>query len=657
MHRLHLDYETFATVDIKKSTTHSYCAHPDTEILMLGWAYNDDEPQLWEPRLGPMPDALRQGLERDDIEKHAFNAPFERNITRYKAGIEVPIRQWRDTMIEAAALSFPLKLDDALEATGLEKKDPRGKQLITLFSSPAAKNHHADRYTWENRPNEWKEFGEYCLQDVRVERQLLHWCRQFRNMSELEWEYWFLDQHINDTGVPVDLELARAALDIWQEERLLYTEELRRMTGLEKVTRGPFLAWLESQGVFLPNTQKDTLAAYIKDCDNRWVRRALQLWSWKEARSLDKFKALLNGTDADQRIRFVLQFAGASRTRRWAGRQLQMQNLKSTQVPGDSTEEIIANVEKLSQQILARDAWGIKLTWAPKSIAEMLGSAIRHAIKASPGHKLCVYDLGSIESVVLGWLTGCKRINNVFANGMDTYKDFATELFQVPYDQVTKKQRKFSKPPVLGCGYHLGWKGLIAYSEGYGVDMSEPEAKHAVDTFRSMYWEVPVFWDWIWQAVKYTTQTFQPVEGYRLKVTRDEKFLYIELPSGRRLSYFLPEVLPHKTPWGEVLPTFSYMGLNDKNKWSRLFVHDGLLTENIIQAIARDILAEGLVRANQQGLRVVAHVHDEIIAEFPEGYDDWAMQVLHEAMTTRPAWGQDLLLTAAGYTAYRYMKD
>jgi DNA polymerase len=287
--------------------------------------------------------------------------------------------------------------------------------------------------------------------------------------------------------------------------------------------------------------------------------------------------------------------------------------------------------------------------------SELLGSAIRHAVCAPEGKVFAVADLGSIESRVLGWFTGCSRINKVFAEGKDTYKDFAVDYFRVPYDQVTKEQRNFSKPPVLGAGFGLGWKGMQVYAEGYGIELDKEEAKRVVETFRSSYWEVPRFWKWIETAVKYTTMSGAPVEGYRLTVHKDREFLCIRLPSGRNLWYFQPQILPHKTPWGEIKPTFSYMGLNDKNQWVRLFVHPGLLTENVTQAIARDFLAYGMNLASY--MDIVLHVHDEIAVEICEKMAEDNLKYLIECMTTNPPWAPDIILGADGYIAKRYRKD
>lgn len=289
-------------------------------------------------------------------------------------------------------------------------------------------------------------------------------------------------------------------------------------------------------------------------------------------------------------------------------------------------------------------------------ISELLSSSIRHAICAKDGHALIAVDLGSIESRVLGWFTACERINQVFADNKDTYKDFATTYFGIPYDQVTKEQRTFSKPPVLGAGFGLGWRGMIAYAEGYGIELDEEKAKRVVEVFRTTYHEIPTFWKWIELAVHRVVTTGQPVSGYRFTLYLNGEFLCIRLPSNRDLWYFRPQIKPHETPWGEIRPTFSYMGLNEKNQWVRIYAHAGLICENCTQAIARDFLAYGMKLISDAGMNIVLHVHDEIVCEELEMDSEYYLEEITKCMTTNPPWAPDILLGASGYIAKRYRK-
>ena len=258
-------------------------------------------------------------------------------------------------MVEAFALSFPAGLDNVLEAVGLEKKDPRGTQLIHMFSKPAPKSHKADRYGRHNKPEEWRAFCEYCIKDVEVERNLHRWLESYGGMSEQEWGYWFMDQRINERGIPVDTKMAEGALHIWARELAEIKEELSQITGLSPCTRGPFLNWLAGEGCFLPNTQKETIQAALKYSYPSHVLRALELWGYKEVRALDKYKTILRAQQ-NGRIHGVFQFMGASRTRRWAGRTFQPHNLKRTTVDPNQ-------IDTLAEVILRNDLPALRAFW------------------------------------------------------------------------------------------------------------------------------------------------------------------------------------------------------------------------------------------------------------------------------------------------------
>lgn len=687
-HRLHLDYETASEADLRKTGAYKYARDKTTRPLMLGWAIDDEPGQLWQPHLEPLPSDLKYALTDGDVGKHAFNAQFERLITRHCLEIEVPIEQWRCTMVESYYLGFAGGLDQILKAIGLPTKDKRGGQLINLFSTPAPKNHKADWYDWSNRPREWEEFCEYCRQDVRVERALWRWLRKFPGMNPWDWQQWFLDQRINDRGVPMDIDMAHKAIEIWDIEKQTLHDDLAQMTGMAKVTREPFLRWIEDNfNVKLESTRKDYLAALLMKGElPEEVRPYVDMWAQKEGKAVSKYQAVLNGTCDDGRARGMFQYKGASRTDRAGGRLIQLQNLKRpfAEPTSIAINNVVDAIKTGSPDLL-------RLLY-PLSVSEILGGAIRHVIKARQGHKLAICDLSSIESVVLGWIAQCPAIDQTFRAGRDSYKVFATKYFGIEYEEVTKGQRSFSKPPVLGCGFMLGWKGLIAYAEGYGVDMQEDEAKRAVDTFRGMYPEIPAFWKWIYDAVKYVVATGQAISGYRLHLERDQDFLRIWLPSGRALSYYKPEVRKRAAPWSEktmtpkangatyeqfreegwtdeammvhgymtestMLDNFSYMGMNDKTQWVRIFAHAGGVTENIVQSIAGDLLWNGLTNADAAGLQIILHVHDEIGAEVPTWCAETDLSTLQQCMVKQPEWAKDMWLGAAGFTIDRYTKD
>lgn len=625
---------------------------------MLGWAFEDEPVALWQPHKETIPARLEQGFRDALVNKHAFNAAFERLITRHCLGIEVPPEQWRCTMVESFYLGFAGGLDKCLKAIGLPTKDARGNRLINVFCTPAAKNHKADWYNWDNKPAEWQEFCQYCIQDVHVERQLWHWMQQFPLINDWDYRQWFNDQRINDRGVPMDVEMAECAIDIWDMEKADITATMQDMMGIPKVTREPFLNWIEDNtGVRLENTRKEYIASLLhKGTLPAEAEPYIKLWAQKEGKATSKYSAVINGTCDDGRARGMFQYKGASRTDRVGGRLIQLQNLKRP-LYGD-THQTIDNVVNA---IKCRDPKFLSMLF-PDSVSEILGGSIRHALCASEGHTFAVCDLTSIESVVLGWIAQCPSIDDTFRDGKDSYRMFASKYYNINYEEVTKEQRGFSKPPVLGCGFMLGWKGLIAYAEGYGVDMTKDQAKNAVDTFRGMYPEIPKFWQWISDAVKYVTSTHIQCEGYKLRIERDNEMLRIWLPSGRALSYFQPEVRRQEAPWSTpekptYIDNFTYMGMNDKNQWVRISAHAGGLTENVVQSLAGDILWSGIMKATQAGLPVALHVHDEIAVEVPVATADAALSTLQACMIARPHWCQDMWLGADGFITKRYTKD
>lgn len=686
-HRIHLDFETYSELDIRKTGAHAYAQHPSTEVLMLGYAIDDGPEYMWIPSEdGEMPDALKQWLLYPAAAKTAFNAAFERLILKHVLNMDIPAEQWRCSMVAAYYLGFTGGLDLVAKQMGLsEQKDDRGARLIMKFSKPAPSNHKADRYDRHTSPEEWAEFVEYCRQDVRTERALLHSIAKFPLMNEWDWDRYALDQKINDRGVYVDLAMSEGAIRLWDNEKERLTQELIQLTGLPKVTRGPFTTWLGNElGFTVTSLTKENLDS-LRPVAAPHIIKAIDLWQEKEGKAVAKYQAVINGACEDSRARGLFQFKGASRTDRTAGRRIQLQNLKR------SFEEDVPTIGEIVSSIRESSPAKLKLL-SGRSVSEALGGSVRHVLQAPEGKILVQADLSSIESVVLGWLTYCDSILDTFRHGRDTYKEFAWRYYGITYEEVTRDMRNFSKPPVLGCGYMLGRHGLIAYAEGFGVSLTEEEAKRAVDTFRGMYPEIPKFWTWINDAVKYVTQTGESLGGYRLHIERDEEMLRIWLPSGRALSYYKPDVTTAPAPWSEPVPryggttedlkaqyphmsnqelvdaglaehsawvhNFSYMGMDTNPPvWRRLRAHAGLLTENIVQSIAMDILFDGMTRAEAAGIPIVSQVHDELVGEVPELEAIRASELLKQCMTQLPDWAPDLWLGADGYISKYYKKD
>lgn len=465
-------------------------------------------------------------------------------------------------------------------------------------------------------------------------------------MTANEWAVWRLDQKINRVGLPIDLVFVDSAIAIDTENRARLTARAAALMGVDNPnSRDQFVEWLAGEDVNVDTLRKADVAELRAGELAPNVREALEIRAELSKTSIKKYYTLRAATGTDGRLRGCFQFNGAARTGRWAGRIFQPQNLPS----GSIAPKWI----HVAREVIASGDYEFAAAMYP-NVADLLSSGIRTAVAAPKGKKLVVADLASIETVMIAWAARCPALLAVFREGRDAYKEYATRLFGVPYDKVTPAQRKYSKPPVLGCGYMLGAKGLVAYAKGYGVTMGEDEAKAAVDAYRTAYPEVVRFWYAVDRAMK--TAIESPGQVFKVgvfKLKKDGDFLLLKLPSGRCLGYYKPEIDPD----GRFGPEITYMGTELGSRWTRLSTHPGKITENIIQAIARDLLAEGLINADADpGLEVVGHVHDEILALADEN-DDTATDRLIAAMCRLPAWAADAPVGAAGWSGLFYRKD
>jgi DNA polymerase len=654
---LSLDYETFSEIDIKSAGGAKYTRDPSTEILMLGWAFDDDDVRLWQPHLEPMPSELRDGMSDPHVQKWAFNAPFEMGISDHHLAFVVPRYSWRCTMFLAHGLAFTGSLNRILQQVGFPEKlwkDPRGAQLIRKFSMLQPSNRKVRRWNYENAPEDWEIFCQYCKQDVTVERALRRWLIQFDPISEDEWHNWMMDQDINVKGVPVDRVLVETAIGLVNYRKSQIENELAGITGLENPTSNKqLLPWLQARKAPLSNMQATSLDWAIERVKDPVIKQVIQGKRYHSQTATSKWAAYSKMMCEDDTLKGMFITGGASRTLREASRGINLQNLK---------RPIIKDMDAVCSSIKRLDFSG----YQEYELMDILATTVRGGISAPEGYLLNVCDLGSIESRVLGYISGCTRINNIFAQGKDTYKDFATELFNVPYDAVTKEQRGFCKPPTLGCGYQLGAGGLVAYAKDMGVEMTDDEARHAVKTFRQAYPEVKALWYWLTDTISDVTNNWTCWTGYRVKIYRNEYFLHIELPSGHRLSYFQPQIIPSEISWYDpdkgyqtmVKPAFSYMGINRFNQqWERITAHGGGITENIVQMFARHLLFYQMRLAANRGHDIRGHVHDEIITVCPErDAQIWADHLLSLMRISAP-WAPDLLLDAEGYLGKHYRKE
>jgi len=641
---LHLDIETFSEAPLPKVGAWKYAQHPSTRVLMIGWAVDDEPPQVWEVHTRAMPDRLRRLLDNDTVTKVAHHAAFELAVLSSLGYIDFRPEVWRCTAVHALGLGLPGGLAAvASELKLAEQKADAGKTLIRRFSMPPP------RKGPQPGPEDpkWPEFVSYCAQDVVTERAIQHRLDTIRPLPDAEWGLWHLDQRINQRGLPIDLTFVHQAMRVDDLNRQAATTRVQDITGVANPgSRNQLLEWLKTEDVAPDDLTASTVKGLLTDDDlPPRVREVLEHRQQLAASSTAKYEALARVTGTDGRIRGTLKFNGAH-TGRWSGQLFQPQNLPR----GSLSARDVAIARVL---VRAGDQELLDLFYDRHS--QVLASLVRSAVIAPPGQQLVVADLSAIESVVIAWEAGSEHLLNLFRDGRDPYKDFASKLYNIEYDAVTPSQRKHCKAAVLGCVYGLGGPGLQAYGAGFGLVLSEKEAKDQVDAFRSGYPEITKLWKSLEQAAFGAIETpGEPFEAGRCVYLSDRDYLWCQLPSGRHLAYRQPRVDTVDTSWGK-REQLSYLGREGKNM--RINTFAGRLAENNTQAIARDILAEGIRNAaTDPDLEIVSHIHDEIVT-LARHDDSGALERLVRHMTRQPEWATDLPLKAAGWMGPYYRKE
>lgn len=684
---IRLDYETRSRTNLPNMGLAKYSRDPSTQVIMAAWDYQDSgDIQFWDNTMSKKPSKeLIDHLRNPNMIKWAFNAQFERVITERVLGIKVDPRSWRCTMVLAYMMGFAGDLASVGTALGFDEdklKDPRGKKLIGMFSSPKAPT-KKEPYEWRDaftHPAEFNEFGQYNRQDVRAEASIGKRLSKYP-ILESEWDLYVLDQYINDTGMTVDLKFAQAALDMADRVKPVLIEEMKDITGLVNPnSTTQILPWLNERGYIFSDMRSETVKKAIRESEELGLDeetiRVLKLRQNTNKSSLSKYTAMLRDS-AEGKVFYTLQMCGAQRTGRFGGRSLQPQNITRTpkMLEKEVDQEIVRDI------ILSGDPTSLQLYVGEPMDA--LAGMIRAAIIPAEGKRFVVSDLASIESVVIGWVTDCRWFLDTLAAGRDLYRSFAGEWLHLPYEETLPHRGK-AKPATLGAGFGLGGgkydpktrkkTGLWAYGESMGVHMTQKEAHESVNAFRRLCPEIVAYWRELEDAAKYVIRNGRDtapgvvVKKKCGKVTFEfrKPFMTIVLPSGRRL-YYLKPFLKSKTveyadkQTGEI-KTFQssqihYYGKLDGKKWGVQYTHGGKLVENLVQAIARDVLVEGLKRAHEDGFVIPFHVHDEIITEVDIDDEFHNLDRLRHLMTMPVEWAPDLPLGAAGWEGYFYRKD
>ena len=643
------DIETYSDVDLTKCGVYKY-VEGDFHILLFAYAFDDEDVKIVDLACGEeLPQEVLDAIDDPNVIKWAWNAQFERTCIGYYLGRVLSPDSWRCSMVHAASLSLPLSLKEAAKAlkTG-EQKDKAGENLIRYFSvpcKPTKSNGERTRNLPEHNPEGWQQFKDYCVQDVRTERDIRKRLEIFPLM-EHEWDFYHMDQRINDRGVLIDKQLVEQAItcDLLLSESM--TKKAYELTGLENPNSVSQLkSWLQERGIEVDSLGKKDVAAMITDLDkNSCDQEALDMLKLRlqmAKSSVKKYQAADRCTCADGRARGLFQFSGANRTQRWSGRNIQLQNLPQNHI---STLDEARELVKMGCFDMVESIYG--------NTPDILSQLIRTMLIAKPGHKFIVADFSAIEARVLAWLAGEEWRMEAFKNGEDIYCASASQMFGVPVVKhgINGELRQKGKVAELACGYG-GAAGALISMGALDMGLKEDELPDLIADWRNSNPKIVQFW---WDIEKAAIETIKDHKDRwvgRIGVQFSANTLWLQLPSGRRLAYVKPKLQTNR--FGRI--SITYEGLGQNNKWSRSETYSGKLVENITQATARDLLAEAMWRIEKAGLDIVGHVHDEVILEVPK--DGTTVEDVCQIMNQNPEWAYGICLSSAGYSGSYYFKD
>lgn len=646
---LGIDLETYSDVDLGNCGVYRY-VEGDFHILLFAYAFDDDPVQIIDLACGEeLPQEVRDAIFDPDIIKVAWNAQFERTCLSQYFGTQLSPDSWRCSMVHAASLALPLKLKTAAEVmkTG-EQKDRAGEDLIKYFSvpcKPTKTNGGRTRNLPEDAPEKWQMFKDYCLQDVRTERDIRKRLEQFPLLDH-EWDFYHMDQRINDRGILIDRNLVEQAItcDLMLSDEM--TKRAYALTGLENPNSVSQLkGWLEERGIPVDSLGKKDVAALINDLDKHSAdQEALDMMKLRlqmAKSSVKKYQAADRYICKDGRAHGLFQFSGANRTQRWAGRGIQLQNLPQNHI---STLDEARELLKMGCFDMLEVIYG--------NTPDILSQLLRTMLIAKPGHQFIVADFSAIEARVLAWLAGEQWRIEAFNRGDDIYCASASQMFGVPVVKhgVNGELRQKGKVAELACGYG-GASGALISMGALDMGLTEDELPGLIDDWRNSNPHIVQFWWDVERAAVDTIKDRQDRKVGRVGFQFYSNTLWLVLPSGRKLANIKPKMLPNR--FGRMAVT--YEGLGQNNKWGRGETYSGKLVENITQATARDLLAEAMWRMEKAGLDIVGHVHDEVILEVPTG--SVTVDEVVRIMSINPAWADGLPLNAAGYSGFYYFKD
>ena len=682
---LFIDVETFSSVDIKASGAYKYIESSDFEILIVGYAIDDGPVIVVDLAMGEkLPEEFEDALFDEDCKKHAHNATFERLSFR-RIGYDIPIDQWYCTAVKAAYCGLPFSLDEVSKKLDLKsKKLDTGKALIKYFSCPC-KPTKANGMSTRNYPEsdleKWELYKEYNKFDVLAEKEIYDILSKYE-IPEFERQLYILDQTINDRGIEVDMDLANSAIEVDEKYTNVLMEESKRISGLSNPNSPTQLkAYIDNKSDCLlgnltddditfmhsplgtsidfsnQSTTKESVNALLKldavKCDKSLVN-ILENRQKLSRSSVKKYYAMINCAMNDNRVRGTFQFYGANRTGRWAGRLLQLQNLSKNH---------LSNID-MPRELLKQRDWEL-LEMMYDDVSDILSQLVRTALIAKEGCTFAVADFSAIEARVVSWLADEKWRIDVFRGDGKIYEAAAARMFNVPVSMVTKGSdlRAKAKNAELALGYQ-GSLGAMKRMGGDKMGMSDAEMMAIVKKWRSANPKIVDLWAEIEECAHEAVRYRRLVIGgpkKNLIFNCDQHNFTIKLPSGHTLFYRNPTFVEKTVGKSKMKTTLlCYEGIVQETKqWGLIDTYGGKLTENIVQAISRDLLGYSMLQLDKNGFAINMHVHDEVISEvsnFMSNADKKLIE-MEEIMGAPPEWAKDLPLNADGYVTKFYKKD
>ena len=644
MKQISIDIETYSSTNLNQTGVYRYADSDDFELLLFGYATDFGPVKVVDLTQGEkIPQQIVEALDDPNIIKSAFNAQFERVCLSRFVGHHLKPVGWHCSRVWSATLGLPLSLRDVGTVLGLPRqKITAGKELVRYFCTPCKptkSNQNRTRNFPYHAPDKWQQFKQYNQRDVEVEMEITQKLSRFP-VPQNEWENYWMDQDINDRGIRIDQQLVNNAIKCQEEFHDQYLQTSQQLTGLVNPNSPLQLKdWLNQQGVNTDSLSKATVAQLLQTTTGT-VHQVLELRQLLSKSSVKKYQAMQKAMCQDGRAHGLLQFYGANRTGRWAGRLVQVQNLPRNSIP---------DLEEARELVKQGNTTALAMLY--DSVPDVLSQLIRTAFIPSKGHHFYVADFSAVEARVIAWLSGEQWRQKAFAKNEDIYCASASQMFGVPVVKhgINSKLRQKGKIAELALGYG-GSIGALKALGATKLGLTEDELPPLVQMWRSASPKIVQFWWDVDKAAKKCIKTHLPQSTHGMKFVYRSGCLFLRLRSGRRLCYPQPKIGINS--FGSESITF--MGINTVKKWDRIETYGAKLVENIVQATSRDLLAETMRRLEATDNPIVMHIHDEAVIDAPA---DRSLEKIVKIMTEVPAWADGLILNAAGFVSDFYKKD